>query len=196
MTRPRNNTHEHDSDRDDAKQARLAYRSAATEKPSGQLDDTILELARREAGRDHWLGWALPWLRPAAFVATAGLSLAVVMQLGVLQDTTNGLAESDSVTETPAAVVEDFASAAQDSTSRIRTIGENAAQRDLEGDRLPFTPVAPGDAEIFCSTEETSTPESWQRCIRRLREDGKIAAAQSEALRLSETFPGFLALPE
>ena len=195
MAGPRNPTHEHDSDRDDAIEARLAYRSAAAEKPSGQLDDTILDLARREVGKDQWFGWALPWLRPAAFVATAGLSLAVVMQLGVLSDTTNGLAGPDSPAETPAAVVEDFTSAAQDSTSRIRTIGENAAQRDLQGDRLPFTPVAP-DADSFCSTEETSAPESWQRCIRVLRESGKIAAARSEALRLSEAFPGFVAPPE
>lgn len=186
------------NDRDDAAQARLAYRSAATEKPSGQLDESILELARREAGKDQWFAWARPWLRPAAFVATAGLSLAVVMQLGLLSDTTNGLIGPDLATETPAAIVEDFASAAQDSTNRIRTIGDNAAQRDLEGDRLPFKPVASaGDAaDTFCTSEETSTPESWQRCIQVLREDGRIAAAQSETLRLGETFPDFRAVPE
>lgn len=197
MTGPGNNSH--DGDHDDAERARLAYRSAAVEKPPARLDEAILELARREVGKDQWFARALPWLRPAAFVATVGLCLAVVLELGVLSDTTNGLARPDTSSDTPAAIVEDFTSAAQDSTDRIRTIGDTAAERDLQGDRVPFDAAASaGDAAdmAFCSAEETSTPEAWQRCIRALQENGRIAAAESEAVRLRAAFPDFLAAPE
>ena len=56
-----------------------AYRELARERAPDRLNEKVLRLAA-QAGRSRY-GLARTWMRPAAWVATIGLSLAIVLEL-------------------------------------------------------------------------------------------------------------------
>ena len=61
-----------------------AYREMADEQTPGHLDHIILNSAR-VAARPRW-NEAIAWLRPAAWVATIGVCLAIVIEISLLPD--------------------------------------------------------------------------------------------------------------
>jgi hypothetical protein len=61
-----------------------AYRETARERTPGHLDHTILNAARA-AAKPRWRT-AVTWLRPAAWVATIGVCLAIVVEISLLPD--------------------------------------------------------------------------------------------------------------
>ncbi len=56
-----------------------AYRDLATESTPAELDDRILRMAERETRSRY--GIARAWVRPVAWAATIGLSLAIVLEV-------------------------------------------------------------------------------------------------------------------
>ena len=61
-----------------------AYREMADERTPEHLDHVILNAARG-AARPRW-NRAIAWLRPAAWVATIGVCLAIVIEISLLPD--------------------------------------------------------------------------------------------------------------
>ena len=57
------------------------YRATATERTSPALDAMVLEKARAAAKNSRLRGFTAFWFRPLAFIATLGLSLALVLEL-------------------------------------------------------------------------------------------------------------------
>ncbi len=158
---------------------RDAYRSIGEETAPRRLDETVLGQARAEVEKDEWLKWFLPWLRPAAFAATVGLSLAVLLEV----------MEQPPVVP-PSPVTSDFATAAEDASTRIRTIGEDAAARVQAGDPGTALYTAPDtDAERYCDEEQSATPESWRRCIEDLRDSGRHDQADAELRLFRQAHP-------
>ena len=159
---------------------RDAYRSMGGDSVPRRLDDRVLGQAHAEVEKDAWLLWFLPWLRPAAFAATVGLSLAVLLEI----------TEQPPVVP-PSPVTTEFATAAEDASTRIRAIGEDAAARVQAGD--PDTALYPSpeaNAERFCDDEQSATPEGWRRCIEDLRDRGQHEEADAEMRRFREAYPG------
>ncbi len=76
-----------------------AYREMADERTPEHLDHVILNAARR-AAKPRW-NKAVAWLRPAAWVATIGVCLAIVIEISLLPDPEP--AEFDTVPAAPAA---------------------------------------------------------------------------------------------
>ena len=70
-----------------------AYREMADERTPEHLDHVVLNAAR-SAARPRWNA-AIGWLRPAAWVATIGVCLAIVVEISLLED--EGTAELDSL---------------------------------------------------------------------------------------------------
>ena len=68
-----------------------AYREMADELTPEHLDHVVLNAARR-AARPRW-STAIGWLRPAAWVATIGVCLAIVVEISLLDD--EGIAGMD-----------------------------------------------------------------------------------------------------
>ena len=66
---------------EDARNKKLteAYRDLASESTSADLDDSVLRMAAREARSRY--GIARAWVRPVAWAATIGLSLAIVLEV-------------------------------------------------------------------------------------------------------------------
>ena len=61
-----------------------AYRELADERSPGHLDHAILNAARG-AAKPRW-NRAVAWLRPAAWVATIGVCLAIVIEIALLPE--------------------------------------------------------------------------------------------------------------
>lgn len=61
-----------------------AYRDMADERAPEHLDHVVLNAARG-AAKPRWKS-AVAWLRPAAWVATIGVCLAIVIEISLLQD--------------------------------------------------------------------------------------------------------------
>ena len=106
-----------------------AYRELADERSPEHLDHIILNAARG-AARPRW-NKAIAWLRPAAWVATIGVCLAIVIEISLLQDEQVG--ELDSMT--PGAIESPVAAPAAE-TKRLekadRQSAEPAAVRPAE----------------------------------------------------------------
>ena len=177
----------------DASAAGGLYRSIASETPPPHLDRNVLRQAANEVRRDALFQRFLPWMRPAAFAATVALCLALLFELdepALIDGVPPALPESDS----SVATLDEFASAASDSSSRIREIAEaTAAQTQTADPAATLLPRAKDgvNPERFCDDEQTATPETWWACIEALREAGRAAAADAELRRLNEAHPDF-----
>jgi hypothetical protein len=88
-----------------------AYRSSATETTTPELDATILKMAASTTPTRY--GLARGWLRPLAWAATIGLSLAFILEISQYQNLTVVLdpipekVEQHVTLDNPAAVPED-----------------------------------------------------------------------------------------
>lgn len=177
----------------DEDEVRDFYKAVPPERVPPELDDRVLQLATLEAARDKWFGWLIPWLRPAAFAATVGLSLAVLLELNELSTSTDGLPTVDSL-DRSTDIVDGFNAAAEDSSDRIRSIGDSAQERKLQGDDLANEYSPANDESAFagyCPAQQSSSPEAWQRCIAELRQAGRDAEANSEMQRFRKSHPNY-----
>jgi hypothetical protein len=81
-----------------------AYRELADERTPEHLDHVVLNAAR-SAARPRWNS-TIRWLRPAAWIATIGVCLAIVVEISLLQDENtaelDGLAPAAAPTATSA----------------------------------------------------------------------------------------------
>jgi hypothetical protein len=138
-----------------------AYREMADERPPEHLDHVILNAARSTA-EPRW-NKAVAWLRPAAWVATIGVCLAIIIEISLLPDPEP--ADFDSAV--PAAVPPAATSPA--AVDRL----EKAAPRDAEPAaaksvqkpaRLPseYSPGRSDEAEVPNRVRELRQQEALQ----------------------------------
>ena len=188
-----------------------AYREMADERTPEHLDHVILNAARG-AAKPRWRT-AGAWLRPAAWVATIGLCVAIVVEISLLPDPEP--AEFDSIP--PAATKP--SSPADDGEKRLeKTRAEpQAVQQIQKPDRRRAAETAsdlrqPADSdeqaptsflsnapsalrfeeaitERYCDETATADPESWLECILELERQGLHEAARLERERLALAFP-------
>ena len=153
-----------------------AYREMADERTPEHLDHVILNAARG-AAKPRWRK-AGAWLRPAAWVATIGLCVAIVVEISLLPDPEP--AEFDSV---PPASIKPPASA--------DTMADSDAQAPASF--LSNAPAAmrfeEAITERYCDETATADPDSWLECILELERQGLHEAARLERERLALAFP-------
>ncbi len=80
-----------------------AYREMADERTPEHLDHVVLNAAR-SAARPRWSA-AIAWLRPAAWVATIGVCLAIVVEVSLLEHQGTGELDVLAPTAAPPAAV-------------------------------------------------------------------------------------------
>jgi hypothetical protein len=193
----------------DDKRVTDAYRDLADERAPAALDEKILAMAANEARTRY--GFTRAWIRPVAWAATIGLSLAFLLEMSQLDETPVLRAPS-----TPAAEeareqdrVADDAFVAEDlpllreAEERARLQGGEARAVEALAD-APLA-AAPEAARLQKATagtrKEAATPHcddaarsaavSWYACILELRQQGRADAAASELEALFETYPDF-----
>ena len=101
-----------------------AYQGLATETTSPELDHKILAMAATKPRPRY--GLARVWIRPVAWAATIGLSLAIVLEISQLQHETSPLIDADE----PAALQLSVPAAKQ--ASSPPAAAEAAPARDVE----------------------------------------------------------------
>lgn len=107
-----------------------AYRDMANERSPEHLDHVILNAARA-AAKPRW-NTAIAWLRPAAWVATIGVCLAIVVEIALLP-------EPEPADIAPAVAVTPAAPAGE--TRRLEKVAPQAAE---PARRLPATKPSGG----------------------------------------------------
>jgi DNA-directed RNA polymerase subunit K/omega len=80
-----------------------AYREMADEHTPEHLDHIVLNAAR-SAARPRW-NTAISWLRPAAWVATIGVCLAIVVEISLMEDEGTAKLDSPAPTVAPPAAI-------------------------------------------------------------------------------------------
>ena len=177
-----------------------AYRDLASESSPARLDTIILRDAAKPLRSGHGGFWEDAWFRPVTFVATLGLSLALILQL------------SDSGLLTPAAddIVTDGSIASPGEDPMRDAAAETAQQvRRIEAETIVTAPQAPmprpaaaavneptGVAtqlpeEERCSEAQRSDTGTWWQCIEDLEQRGLTDAAEAELRALLAAYPAF-----
>jgi len=186
------------------------YDSLADEKTPANLDKAVLREAARAVRADNRSGSFGAWFRPVAFMATIGLSLAIILDLS---DTTifTPLADRSVEITAPApasgeAVISDvFTEEAASAEQRIREVGatsgyalQSPTGEPAPSDQVRQLPALVTDVQVTklkCSKEEKVAPETWWSCIESLRLAGPDEFADMELENLRKAFPDF-ELPE
>ena len=96
-----------------------AYSDLATERTPPELDRKVLSMAA--AGTRSRYGLARAWVRPVAWAATIGLSLAFVLEMSQLRDVATPQVDADTVYQLEEAVIRDESPAtAKDELRRLQ----------------------------------------------------------------------------
>jgi hypothetical protein len=182
-----------------------AYRASATETVPLPLDKAVLADAHRIRRGAMGAIWRRSWITPMVFVATAALTLAVVLEYRQAVPLPPLTPHSDSgqpAIGTPAPDAADgLATAVQSTGRRIRDL-DDAAIAIVPGNKPASTahgtvePTSsranyPRDSSRYCTDESAASAEAWWSCIKGLERDGKSEAARSELERLRAAFPAF-----
>jgi hypothetical protein len=157
-----------------------AYREMADERPPEHIDHIILNAARA-AARPRW-NKAIAWLRPAAWVATIGVCLAIVIEISLLPDQES--AEFDSLPQSAAPAAAPAAETMRLEKTRPQAAGAQKVQPIQEPQRLKASdqPGRADDADAGASpvARESSLEEAETRVRQRA-----ISDVQSPASLLS-----------
>ncbi|GMR17152.1 MAG: hypothetical protein BMS9Abin32_211 [Gammaproteobacteria bacterium] len=180
------------------------YRSLADEAAPAELDAAILREATAAARPGKAAAGIANWLRPAVFVATAGLSLALLLEFsdsGWFDPSPPPAARTGDIYR-PAAGGGDPAPPRADTTQRLpparpaATRAQPAALDSASSPAVRSLPQAAGGSldgvAQHCNRVQTRAPETWWQCIEALQRADRVAAAREEIERFTRAYPDFL----
>lgn len=178
-----------------------AYRNIATEQAPPALDREILRMARRGAKANAVTNWISARLRPLTFVVTAGLSLALIVQLSnspTIDVPGPSQLRDETISQLPGSA---FEHAARETAEQIRRL-EAESDAPMPRDGAGMTPAASAEpaergsllpAEDRCTETQRADSGAWWQCIRDMERRGLTEAAERELRALLEAFPQFSA---
>jgi hypothetical protein len=167
------------------------FRKLATETAPDELNQAVLNAARKATAKYAFAGWQGAWLRPLTAVAVAALSLAIVLDFN----------EANNIDAVLPATEDAFRTASDLAADQIRD-AEAAADRAIQNvptDSMPSAGAAIETArpsvlptEQGCSEQQRSSMASWWRCVESLQDQGARALAEQELAMLLRTYPTFI----
>ena len=192
----------------DDKRVTDAYRDLADERAPAKLDEAILAMAASEARTRY--GFTRAWIRPVAWAATIGLSLAFLLEMSQLDEApvlpapppaAEEAREQDRAAD-DAFVAEDM-KPLREAEEQARMRGTEARAIEVRADKPVAAAreatmshkAAPAErkeaSSAHCDDAARSAADSWYACILELRATGRADAAASELEALLEVFPDF-----
>lgn len=200
----------HKADPDDRRVSE-AYRAIADERPPNHLDQAVMRMAMK-AGSTPYAA-ARAWMRPAAWAAVIGLSLALVMDLALLpqESLTYPVAPADVATiersqrhtttpvegTTVRGDAELSVKAPLTEPWRARSLPakaiaapdmlQDASGEDVTLEQQSFVP------QYLCPPEVRDSPDRWYDCIESVRETTPPGRVAEELELLFTTYPEFIA---
>jgi hypothetical protein len=178
-----------------------AYNALAAEQPPPELDRKILRMARQGAQGAARSNWLTSRIRPLAFFVTAGLALALVVQLSNTPYFDLPGPVTPAQDETGAESVDTFRDAARDTAEQLRQIEAEASASSSTNDaamvsaatrELPAADSRLPDDDR-CPDADRADSATWWECIRNLEKRGLSQAAEAELQLLLKTYPQFSA---
>lgn len=194
-----------------------AYTTLAQEQTPDRLNKRVLRMAAREAQTPY--SRARSWLRPAAWAATVGLSLALVLELTRLPQIEPDAVSMDAFTPKDMSVLReaDERARAQSGPSQVPvvpavtppagsapdeevsaghvtldgTIPASSARADPDKGQRASAKRLAAESGLACPAKARESAESWFACIRQLRESGQQDLADSEYDEFQRIFPNF-----
>lgn len=175
------------------------YRTLADETTPGKLDKIVLRAAAKAVKNNSSTGWGVTWYRPVTFVATLGLSLALLLELsdsqffdpppdfGIEADVPPDVNVFQDAANSTAITVREVDATADES---LQLSSPGAGSTEVNSD--PDLPANTAAGVRYCSDEQMALPEKWWQCIQELRKAGRGAAAESELANLRESFPQYM----
>ena len=193
----------------DDKRVTDAYRDLADERAPAKLDEAILAMAASEARTRY--GFTRAWIRPVAWAATIGLSLAFLLEMSQLDEAPVLPAPpppaAEEAREQDRAADDAFAAEdmqpLQEAEEQARMRGGKAGAIEVRADKpvaaareaAVLHKAAPAERKeagsAHCDDAARSASDSWYACILELRATGRADAAASELEALLEIFPDF-----
>jgi hypothetical protein len=173
-------------------------RALADETTPNDLDRAVMREAKQALRADNRRGSFGAWFRPVAFMATIGLSLAIILDL---TDRSIFAPESGpSVGLRPTGTLDELKRQEKSSAGDAFTAESQKARerlQDLEVNYDASTPEPSMDAVLQtppaeCSDVEKSAAQTWWQCIESLREAGQLEAANWQLENLRNEFSEFV----
>jgi hypothetical protein len=159
------------------------------------------------AGTRSRYGLARAWVRPVAWAATIGLSLAFVLEMSQLRDVATPQVDADTVYQLEEAVIRDESPAtAKDELRRLQKPAKRTdapLAKQMSSPPAAAEPVAASTvagAAAFaekkehvehCDREARVAVDTWYACILELRDSELAEAADQELEALLMEFPDF-----
>ena len=169
-----NHNHEDESSSDSDKEVSALYRASSSEPAPRWLDDNVLRQAAA-AARPNRSGRLLFYFRrPLIFVATLGLSLAIVLQFN--EKLILGISDTDQVQNQTEASMDPSKSQPPIGVAPIVIGGTSAI----------------GSASTrHCDVADEKSADTWWECIVQLELDGRAVDASAERKLMIRAFPDF-----
>jgi len=179
------------------------YRAIANERTPSALDREVLSLARQEVRVSAGSDWISRWYRPAVFVATVGLSFALILEVSEISMPGPPASDVDSSMNGVAPVTKSQFQDAADATAqqmRQLEVDTNSSMSESPPSMNEFAAPANSSqsdtgsllpATDSCSDEQRADMASWWACIEGLESQGLTQAAERELQSLLREFPGF-----
>lgn len=151
------------------------YRATASETVPQHLNERVLEIAANPSLAGKRRSWLVPaWTKPLAWVATVGLSLAIVLEITQVSRLPG---PGDTATPAVESVRDEF-------VPRDTTTLDQARQRA----QLQSGP----NQEFACAARVRETATAWYACIDDLRRSDRSIDAAHEFRSFTRKYPNFL----
>ncbi len=176
------------------------YRAVASEQAPEDINQAVMDRARREVHTNRIFPWRDAWYRPVAFVATAGLCLALILQMTEMDvpespDTTIGIVPvTGKLFQEAGEATQDQVRQLEVEASRSMTSPPDKTAPDSVTTGIPtgIGDVGPNlPADDYCSDEQRAETATWWLCIEGLEKRGQTQAAERELQALLQIFPDF-----
>ena len=177
-------------------EVRSTYQDLARESAPADVDAAILKMADQATATGTGLFRLNTWLRPLTFVATAAVSLALLIQISNTPQFDVPDSVAPAVTPQPA---NPFQDAAEQTAEQIRQLEQESSMSMSPEPTAPAAMAAPTiepsllPASEHCDEQARDTSASWWRCIGELEQRGLPEAAEKELQALLNTYPQFSA---
>ena len=177
-----------------------AYQTVAGESAPPHLDQRVLQMAAAAAGSKWFEKYSFSFLRPVTFVATLGLSLAIVLQFSStwFVDAPGSLGPVVEETDLAPSAASAIAAAAEASAEHIDEQAQHGSAV-MTQESLNRKPQLIAGAEVqrteaarFCVEAQSESADKWWDCIVQLELDGRRDAFASEHELFIRTFPDFV----
>lgn len=157
-----------------------AYRELGAEKTPESLNQTIIEMAAQDAqqaGARNTL--SAVWMKPLAWAATIGLSLAIVLELTQVPTTTiryDAPPGENRSAITKDEVADDVEVFRRESKRKMEVIAAPAPMAASAG----LAEEKEADVAESCDAQAQLSADDWMACIEDLRQAGAAEAADRE----------------